>query len=153
MYALIKGQSSKPILKKVEAKQGYATVHQARDPIDLLELIKGIMFNYNSKKYRAMSLIAIFKPDLVSQTRYMTDSEYLEKFWTQLDILKSAGGDICSHKGMTEDELTRASVAPGEGTAAQLLAAAMEGRHHFEGALFLAKRSRKIWAPVPGTGQ
>jgi hypothetical protein len=94
VYALIKGQSSKPILEKVEVQQGYAAFHQARDPIGLLELIKGVMFNYNSKKYRAMSLIAIFNPDLVSQTRYTTDSEYLEKFRTQLDILKLAGGHL-----------------------------------------------------------
>jgi hypothetical protein len=90
-YALIKGQSSKPILEKVEAMQGYTGIHQARNPIGLVGLIEGVMFNYNSKKYRATSLIDIFKPDLVSQTWYMTDSEYLEKFRTQLDVLKSAG--------------------------------------------------------------
>jgi hypothetical protein len=66
--ALVKGQSSKPILEKVEAQQGHLAVHQARDPIGLLELLKGVMFKYNSKKCRAMLLIAIFKPDLVSQS-------------------------------------------------------------------------------------
>jgi hypothetical protein len=101
-YALLKGQSSKPILEKVEAQQGHLAVHQARDPIGLLKLLKGVMFNCDSKKYRAMSLIAIFKPDLVSQSRSMSDSEHLEKFRTQLDVMKSAGGDICSHNGMME---------------------------------------------------
>jgi hypothetical protein len=32
-YALIKGQSSKPILEKVEAKENYADIHARRDPM------------------------------------------------------------------------------------------------------------------------
>jgi hypothetical protein len=31
----------------------------------LLEVIKGVMFNYNSRKYRAVALIEIMKPDIV----------------------------------------------------------------------------------------
>jgi hypothetical protein len=53
-----------------------------------------------------LSLIAIFKPDLVSQSRHMSDSEHPEKFRTQLDVMKSACGDICNRNGMMEDELT-----------------------------------------------
>jgi hypothetical protein len=142
VYALLKGQSSKPILEKVEAQQGYLAVHQARDPIGLLELLKGVMFNYNSKKCRAMSLIAIFKPDLVSQSRSLSDSEHLEKFRTQLDVMKSAGGDICSHNGMMEDELTRAGVVPTAANAAEVAAAFLLGRQRFEGALFLVKSNQ-----------
>jgi hypothetical protein len=59
----------------------------------------------------------MMKPDIVSQKKYMTDSEYLEKFRTQLDVLKSAGGDMCSHPGMVvQDELDRAGVGPREMT-------------------------------------
>ena len=35
VYALIKGQCSQPILKKIEAQTGYAKVHSDRDPIGL----------------------------------------------------------------------------------------------------------------------
>jgi hypothetical protein len=65
------------------------------------------MFNSNSRKDRAMTLIDIMQPNMVSQTRYMSDSEYLEKFRTQLDVLKSAGGEVCLHPGMVLDELER----------------------------------------------
>jgi hypothetical protein len=41
--ALVKGRSSKPVMQKVEAQQGCATVHQARDLIGLLDLIKGVV--------------------------------------------------------------------------------------------------------------
>jgi hypothetical protein len=39
----------------------------------------------------------------------MSDSEYLDKFRKQLDVLRSAGGDICQHPGMVQDELDKAS--------------------------------------------
>ena len=122
VYALIKGQCMKPILEKVEAQQEYAAAHQDRDPIRLLSLIKAVMFNYNSRMYRAMSVIGVIKPDIVSQTRYMSDSDYLEKFRNQLDVLKSAGGDICNHPGMIDDELIRAGITT-RGTATQRTAA------------------------------
>jgi hypothetical protein len=40
MHALIKGKSSMPTLEKVEAQQGHAAVHQARNPVGLLKLVK-----------------------------------------------------------------------------------------------------------------
>jgi hypothetical protein len=122
-YALIKGQCSKPILEKVEGQQSYNTVHQDRDPIGLLGLIKSVMCNYNSRKYRPVALIDIIKPDLMSQSRSMSTSDYLEKFRTQLDVLKSAGGEICKHPGMVADELERLDVtSPGTPVEARVAA-------------------------------
>jgi hypothetical protein len=89
-----------------------------------------------------MSLIAIFKPDLVSQSRSMSDSEHLEKFRTQLDVMKSAGGDICSHNGMMEDELTRAGVVPTAANAAEVAAASLLGRQRFEGRSSLPRATK-----------
>jgi hypothetical protein len=59
---------------------------------------------------RAVALIDIVKPDIVSsQTRLMSDSEYPDKFQTQLDVLKSARGEMCQHPGMgLLDELGKA---------------------------------------------
>ena len=50
------------------------------------------------------------KPDIVSQTKYMSDSELLEKFGTQVDVLMSAGGEMCQYPGMVLDELENAGV-------------------------------------------
>ena len=104
-YALIKGQCSKPILEKVEAQADYAQVHQDHDPIRLLGLLKLVMFQYNSRKYRAMAIIEIIGATLVSQMRYMSDSEYLEKFRMKLSVLESAGGELTTHQGMVKDKL------------------------------------------------
>jgi hypothetical protein len=64
VHALIKGKISKRMLETVEARQGHAAANQARDPVGLLKFIKGAMFDHNSKKHRATSLIANIKPDL-----------------------------------------------------------------------------------------
>ena len=66
VYNLIKGQCTKAILEKVESQHGYGEVHSKKDPIGLLALIRGVMFNYNSRKYRAITLVEILKPDLVT---------------------------------------------------------------------------------------
>jgi hypothetical protein len=141
VYALIKGQCSKPILEKVEAQHDYRAVHDTRDPIGLLEVIKGVMFNYNSRKYLAVAIIDIMKPNIVSQARYMSDSEYLNKFRTQLDVLKSAGGDMCRHPGLVLDELDKVEIETPP-SAAEKATAVANARTRFEGTLFLMKSNQ-----------
>jgi hypothetical protein len=51
-YALIKGQSSKPILEKVEAQENYADIHARRDPMGLLTLIKGVLLQFEERQGR-----------------------------------------------------------------------------------------------------
>jgi hypothetical protein len=109
----------------------------------LFYLIRAVMFHYNSRKYRAVALIDIIGPDiLVSQTRYMSVAEYLERFRTQLDVLKSAGGDICTHPGMVQDELDRAGVGTST-SRTDIEAATASARHRFEGALFLVNSNQE----------
>jgi hypothetical protein len=119
-YALITGQCSEAIIEKVKAQTDYTAVHGARDPIRLLELVRSVMFQYNSRKYRAVAIIEIIDPSIVSQTRYMTDSDYLEKFRAKLSVLTSAGGTVTSHPGIVEDELRTAGIIPNAATDAQL---------------------------------
>jgi hypothetical protein len=65
-------------------------------------------------------------------------SDYLEKFRTQLDVLKSAGGDMCKHPGMVADELKQLGItSPGTTVEAQ---ETVKGAHQrFEAALFMVK--------------
>jgi hypothetical protein len=102
-YALITGQCSDPILERVEAQPGFEITHDNRDPIGLLELIKGVMYNYNSKVYRAVALIKIMKIGIVAQGRHMSTPDYLTMFRNHLDVVKAAGGDMCNHPGMVQD--------------------------------------------------
>jgi hypothetical protein len=138
-YGLITGQCSESILEKVKAQDSYTDVHRDRDPIRLLGIIKAVMIQYDSKKYRAMAILQVINPQFVSQTRGMTDSEYLEKFRTKLSVLESAGGDILSHPGMIEDEYRAAGTTVHGATNAQRAAAAATGKGRIAAALFLVK--------------
>ena len=88
-----------------------------------------------------MAIIEIIGATLVSQMRYMSDSEYLEKFRTKLSVLELAGGELTTHQGMVEDELP-AGVTMVTATAAQLTAATSRAQGRFEAALFLAKSNQ-----------
>jgi hypothetical protein len=138
-YALIRGQCSDAILEKVKAQDNYTAMHQDRNPIKLLQLLKSVMYQYNSRKYRAMAIIGLIGPTIVVQTRFMTDSVYLEKFRTKLSVLESAGGSITSHPGMTADELRATGIAPEQATGAETASASAAGAARIEAALFLMK--------------
>jgi hypothetical protein len=47
---------------------------------------------------------------MVSQTRHMSDSEYLGKFRTRFSLVESAGGTINLHHGLMNDELEKAGL-------------------------------------------
>ena len=86
--ALIQGQCSEAVLEKVRAHTDFVAVHQARDPIGLLRLVRPVMFPYDSRKHRAVAIIELTKT-MLSQSRLMTDSEYLERFRTKLSVIES----------------------------------------------------------------
>jgi hypothetical protein len=107
------------------------------------------MFNYNSRKYRPAALIEIMESIFVSQTEYMSDSEYLENFRTRMDVLKSAGGDLCVHPGMVQDELDKTDVGPAaQASDTELANATLAARGRMEGALFLAKSCQQKYRPL-----
>ena len=66
-YALIQGQCSEAVLEKVRAQTDFVAVQQARDPIELLRLVRSVMFQYDSRKHRASIARS---PSLSSQTRW-----------------------------------------------------------------------------------
>ena len=58
---LIQGQCSETVLEKVRAQTDFAAaaVHRARDPIGLLRLVRSVMFQYDSRKHRAVAIIEL----------------------------------------------------------------------------------------------
>ena len=86
-------------MEKVRAQTDFDAVQQGRDPIGLLCLIRSVMFQYDSRKHRAVAIIELTNTN-VSQSRHMTDSEYLEGFRTKLSVIESAGGTINIHHGI-----------------------------------------------------
>ena len=132
-YALIQGQCSDAVLEKVRAQADFVAVQQARDPNGLLRLVRSVMFQYDSRKHRAMAIIELTN-EMVSQSRHMSDSEFLEKFRTKLSVIESAGGTINIHHGVvdtaTPAELARAEAAAKDKSEA-LLFLARSDQHRY----------------------
>ena len=137
-YALIQGQCNDAMLEKVRAQGNYEVVHRARDPVGLLDLIRSVMYQYDSRKCRAMAIIEM-TDNMVSQGRHMSDAEYLEKFRTKLSVIESAGGTINMHSGLLTDELVAAGITRANATQAEMTDARRAARGRWEAACFLSR--------------
>jgi Reverse transcriptase (RNA-dependent DNA polymerase) len=137
-YALIQGQCSDAVLEKVRAQADFVGVHRDRDPVRLLGLIRSVMYQYDSRKHRAVAIIELTN-NMVSQTRHMSDSEYLEKFRTRLSVIESAGGTINVHHGLVDDELEKAGLTRVHATVAQMSAMQALARNRWEAVSFLLR--------------
>ena len=58
-YSPIQGQCSEAVQEKVRAQTDFVAVHPARDPIGLLRLVRSVMFQYDSRKHRAVAIIEL----------------------------------------------------------------------------------------------
>ena len=137
-YALIQGQCSDTVLEKVRAQADFVGVHRDRDPIKLLGLIRSVMYQYDSRKHRMVAIIELTN-NMVSQSRHMSDSEYLEKFRTKLSVIESAGGTINLHSGAVDDELMKATVTTTTASPAQLATACAAAKGRWEAVSFLLR--------------
>ena len=137
-YALIQGQCSDTVLEKVRAQADFVGVHRDRDPIKLLGLIRSVMYQYDSRKHRMVAIIELTN-NMVSQSRHMSDSEYLEKFRTKLSVIESAGGTINLHSGAVDDELMKATVTTTTASPAQLATACAAAKCRWEAVSFLLR--------------
>ena len=146
-YALIQGQCSEAVLEKVRAQANYSTVQLARDPIGLLGLLRGVMYNYDSRKHRAVAIIEL--SGLLAeaaQARHQSDADYLDKFRTKLSVLVSAGGTgFFTHEGLLTDALLSETppVTRTTATVIQLGEAGLRAKHKMEGILFLLRSIRE----------
>jgi hypothetical protein len=105
-YSLVQWQCSEAVLENIRAQVDFAAIHQARDPIQILGIIRSVMYHYESRKLAILVLSGVFGPNL--QTRHMSDSDYFDKFRIKLSVVESAGGTINVHFGMVNDELAAA---------------------------------------------
>ena len=137
-YALIQGQCSDAVLEKVRGQANYATIHRDRDPVALLGLIRGVMFQYDSRKHRAVAIIELTS-NMVSQTRHMSDSEYLEKFRTRMSVIDSAGGTINMHHGLVTDALASQGLTRATASAAEMITSNAAARNRWEAVCFLLR--------------
>jgi hypothetical protein len=81
LYSLVWGQCSDVIRTRIEALDNHEEMSLKGDSIGLLQAIKGIVYNFQSEKYRPMAIHeAMRRFYMIYQDKYMTCGAYLEKF-------------------------------------------------------------------------
>ena len=143
-YALIQGQCSDAVLEKVREQTDFVAVHQARDPIGLLRLLRSV---YDSQKHRTVATIELSN-SMMSQSRRMSDAEYLEKFRTELSDIELTGGTINIHHDMVSDELSDDGLDRNTATPAQLARAEAAAKSKAEALLFLVRSDQNRYGTL-----
>jgi hypothetical protein len=124
---LVLGQCTDAMRAKLESQSGYRTIEDESKGIELLKMIRTIMFNFQSQKYGPWALheakvrFLTFKQD-----KHMTCAEYQKRFLNNVQVLLHCLRDIGADSGLVDATLNSASptaLTRDTATAAELLAA------------------------------
>jgi hypothetical protein len=120
LYSLVWGQCSNVVRQKVEANNKFAEIASRGDGLQLLTILKGISFHFQSQKYLSHSIHKAMKCYYnCSQGRFATTQAYMEHFQNVLEVVTTSGGSVAGHKGVEDEliaglpgEVTRATITP-----------------------------------------
>jgi len=109
MYSVILGQCSDAMRAKLESQDEFERIADESDAVELLKLIKGIAFNFQSQKYPVQSVQETIRHFyLLRQDKQMTCQAYLELFTNSKDVVEHCGGLIGDHPGLIDHFLREA---------------------------------------------
>ena len=91
-YSLIWGQCSDFLKQKLKSTDDYETFNGEQDPVGLLKAIKTINFKFEDHRYFHHSIYEAHRNFYVfRQAQGQSNSEYLEQFKNQIDLLEQHG--------------------------------------------------------------
>jgi hypothetical protein len=91
------------MISELKALPMFKEMHLDKDPITLLQAIKGLTFKFDNEKEYEMSLVEVIdKLYQTYQTKDMSNIQYLEKFNNLINVIELYGGTIGVHKKITE---------------------------------------------------
>lgn len=141
VFALVIGQCSPTILDRLRAHEDWPAIDVACDPIVLLKLIRGSIYQRATRKHPALSL---FEADQAlskfKQTERMTCSDYLEKFTEIVDVFEDHGGEVGTNRKRVLTFLKSPSDA---NDTAKYAAARVQARESYLALLLLMKSDTK----------
>ena len=102
-FLIVLGQCSETIRSKLRATRGFDVIEETSDLIELMKLLKQIMFSQRSQRYEMHSLADANRHFYTfTQTAEMSVSEYYERMINMMDIILLCGGDL----GIGKDAIT-----------------------------------------------
>ena len=107
LYSLVWGQCSDVVRQKVESNGRFEDVARTGNGLELLSILKGISFHFQSQKYNCHSIHEALKRFYnCAQGRFATTQAYMEHFQNVVDVVTQSGGSIGGHAGI-EDAIIR----------------------------------------------
>ena len=95
MYGVIWAQCSPDMKTAIEAEEEYATAKNDRDPIVLLEIIRQILFDSNTKKHNPYVTMRSAKRKLYTLFQNnMSLDDYHKRFTSQIEVIEHLKGVI-----------------------------------------------------------
>jgi hypothetical protein len=108
LYTKILGQCINYMISKLNTLPTFKEMQVNKDPVTLLQVIKGLTFKFDNEKEYEMSLVkAIDKLYQTYQTKDLSNIQYLEKFNNLINVIEHYGGTIGVHKKITKGILAR----------------------------------------------
>jgi hypothetical protein len=124
LYSLVWGQCSDVMC---DQSQDWSS---QRDSIGLLQVINGIIYNFQSEKYRPMARHeAMRRFYFIYQDKYLTCAAYLKKFQNSIEVLEHCGGIIRDTPGLINMMLVNKDIDPVTATKAHQMAATRKMTH------------------------
>ena len=97
-YSLVWGQCTDAFHAKLEGLEMHKTLAQRGDSLGLLQVIKGVVYNFQDQKYLQQSLDdATRRFYTMYQGKYTTTQALLEQFQNVVDVINHCGVTIGNH--------------------------------------------------------
>jgi hypothetical protein len=127
LYSVIWGQCSENVKTKIRSLDDYESKTQTDDCVWLLQEIKGVMHQFDTKQNGFFSALDARTALLTyKQEPTQTNADYFEQFKAYVDILEYYGGQVAEITSLlTESEFKNASVAVQEKAARNRTLAAL----------------------------
>jgi hypothetical protein len=126
---------------KLESQSGYRTIEDESNGMELLKMIRTIMFNFQSQQYGPWALHGAKVRFLTfKQDKHMTCTEYQKRFLNNVRVLLHCLGDVGTDLGLvnaTLDSALPTALTMDTATAAELLAAEDYTREKYLACAFL----------------
>ena len=149
MYSVILGQCTDAMRARLESEGTFVQVARDSDAVELLKLIRGIAFNFQSQKYETLSVHeAVSHLVKLHQGKYTTCQGYLEHFNNAKDVLDHCGGTITAHPGLVASELVIMGTTIDVATREQVLAATAMSQEKYMAVMFIMGADRERYSEL-----
>ena len=144
MYSVILGQCTDAMKAKLKSQDEYKWIANELDAVELLKLIGGVAFNFQSQKYNVLSVHkSVWHFYVQCQGEHMMCQAYLEQFNNNKDIVEHCGGTIRAHPGLIGERLTKMGMDRDNTDDVELMTATDETKEAYMAVAFLMNSDRR----------